>query len=62
MVDALRAEAVHKGELKVVWADEQAQTPDSYRFGIRIIEDSIFGVMSYVDYLCKVHSRIQLRG
>ena len=53
---------MHKGELKVVWADEQAQTPDSYRFGIRIIEDSIFGVMSYVDYLCKVHSRIQLRG
>jgi hypothetical protein len=58
LVDALRAASAVKQELKVVWADE-SQTPDSARFGLRLVEDSVYGVMSYVDFLCKLHSKIQ---
>lgn len=45
-------------ELRIVWAGEQTN-PDTIRFSVRIVEDSLYGYASYVDYLCKVHSIIQ---
>ena len=59
-VDALRAASSIKQELRVVWGDEP-QTAHSQRFGMRLVEDSIYGVMSYVDFLCKLHSKIQAK-
>lgn len=57
LVEALRAINPHKAELKVIWADEPPSF-NSNRFSIRLVEDSIFGAMSYVDYLCRLHSKI----
>lgn len=58
IVDALRARSPSKQELRVVWADEPPNST-SLRFGMRLVEDSIYGVLSYVDHLCKLHSKIQ---
>lgn len=59
-MDALRARSPLKQELRVVWADEPPNAT-SLRFGVRLVEDSIYGVLSYVDYLCKLHSKIQTK-
>jgi hypothetical protein len=48
-------------ELVVVWADEPS-TPHSTRLALRLVEDSIYGNMSYTDYLCKLHAAIQERS
>ena len=45
-------------DLKVLWAD----CPEElflHRFSLRLVEDSIFGNMSYIDYLVKTHAKIQ---
>jgi hypothetical protein len=57
-VESLRFTSPSKQELRVVWADE-APTPETLRFGVRLVEDSVYGVLSYVDWLCKLHSKIQ---
>jgi len=58
LIESLRAASPNKQEVRVVWADE-LNSPVALRFGMRLVEDSIYGVMSYVDFLCKLHSRIQ---
>jgi hypothetical protein len=60
LIEILRTSNYTKGQLKVIWADEP-QSFDSVRFSTRIVEDSIFGVLSYTDYLCKVHQQIQTK-
>ena len=35
---------------------------DRNRFALRLIEDSVYGVNSYIDFLCKLHSKIQSKG
>ena len=60
LIEILRSSNHTKGQLKVIWADEP-QSFDSVRFSARIVEDSIFGVLSYTDYLCKVHQQIQTK-
>jgi len=57
-VEALRSASPSKQELRVVWADE-APTQETLRFGVRLVEDSVYGVLSYTDFLCKIHSRVQ---
>ena len=60
LIDALQAASPYKSQLVVVWADEPA-TPGSARFAMRLVEDSLYGSMSYTDFLCKLHASIQTR-
>jgi hypothetical protein len=47
-------------ELKIVWGGEiNSSGADVLRFGVRLVEDSIYGCMSYVDHLCDMHAKIQ---
>lgn len=70
----------HSSELKIVWGGEiNSSNLDVLRFGVRLVEDSIYGelislplspspsvcwlssasgCMSYVDFLCEMHSKI----
>ncbi len=47
-------------QIKIIWADNmEDMVGDRARFSLRLVEDSIHGVNSYVDFLCKLHSKIQ---
>ena len=48
----------YKHEIRLVWGDDTTSI-NFEKFATRLIEDSIKGEMSYVDFLCKVHSKIQ---
>lgn len=49
----------HIIELRIIWSDLSSTKPVNNRFSMRLIEDSSAGLMSYVDYLCNMHTRIQ---
>ena len=49
----------HIIELRIIWSDLSSTKPLNNRFSMRLIEDSSAGLMSYVDYLCNMHTRIQ---
>jgi len=57
IIEHIRDNSHTKPELRIVWGGEIA-TFNSQRFSLRLVEDSIYGNLSYVDYLCKVHSKI----
>jgi hypothetical protein len=40
---------------KIVRSDDYG-SPDAERFGLRLVEDSIYGALSYADFLVKLHS------
>jgi hypothetical protein len=46
-------------ELQVIWSDLNANNPLANKFSSRLIEDCSAGLMSYVDYLCNMHIKIQ---
>lgn len=48
-------------DLKVVWAELAPNSPVHNKFSARLIEDSNLGLMSYVDYLCNMHIKIQAK-
>ena len=48
-------------ELKVVWSELAPNSPVHNKFSARLIEDSNLGLMSYVDYLCNMHIKIQAK-
>ena len=58
MQDVLQHASPYKQEVLIVWGDEPS-TPESARFGLRLVEDSIYGFMSYTDFLCKLHATIR---
>eukprot|EP00918_Siedleckia_nematoides_P058075 GHVU01126609.1.p1 GENE.GHVU01126609.1~~GHVU01126609.1.p1 ORF type:complete len:695 (+),score=115.20 GHVU01126609.1:285-2087(+) len=60
MIETVQGQASTQPELVVVWADEPS-TAESTKCSLRLVEDSIYGAMSYTDYLCKLHSIIQAR-
>jgi hypothetical protein len=60
MIEAVQSLASTQPELVVVWADEPS-TAESTKCSLRLVEDSIYGAMSYTDWLCKLHSIIQAR-
>lgn len=45
--------------MKVIWSDLSSSKPLNRRFSLRLVEDCNYGFMSYVDYLCNMHTRIQ---
>lgn len=50
-------------ELRVIWGDDTSFRPkDRAKFALRLVEDSVYGVNSYVDFLCKLHAKIQAKG
>jgi len=50
-------------QLRVVWGDSSQLCPkDRARFALRLVEDSVYGVNSYVDFLCKLHAKIQAKS
>jgi len=60
IVNYLRQNCAYKQPLVVVWAElSTSRSIDYVKFTSRLVEDSIFGVQSYVDWLCKVHSKIR---
>lgn len=58
IVDSVREHSQRKQEMKVIWSGE-LRDASSNQFNLRLVEDSIYGAMSYVDYLCKLHGKIQ---
>lgn len=60
MIEAVQGLAQTQPELVVVWADEPSSA-ESTKMALRLVEDSIYGVMSYTDYLCKLHATISGR-
>ncbi len=73
IIDCARHRNPQRPELKIVWGGEiNSSNLDVLRFGLRLVEDSIYGSsffkftilisrtgsMSYVDYLCEMHSKI----
>lgn len=48
-------------ELKVVWADMAPNSALHTKFSSRLVEDNTLGLMSYVDYLCNMHIKIQAK-
>jgi len=58
-VELLRSTSPYKQEMKVMWADQLGNNVLMNKFSVRLIEDSVFGMMSYVDYLCTMHTAIQ---
>jgi len=59
--DLLRSTNNTKQDLKVVWAELAPNSPVHNKFSARLIEDSNLGLMSYVDYLCNMHIKIQAK-
>lgn len=60
IISALQKDRVNVPRLKILWAD----APHSaflHRFSLRLVEDSLYGNMSYVDYLVKTHAKIQAK-
>ena len=60
LIEATQSLALTQPKLVLVWADEPSSA-ESTKMSLRLVEDSIYGVMSYTDYLCKLHSTIQGR-
>jgi protein transport protein SEC24 len=60
LIEALQKVAPNKQQLVIVWGDEMT-TPASTLFAMRLVEDSLYGNMSYTDFLCKLHASIQTR-
>ena len=58
LVEKVQETSSCQPELVVIWADEPS-TPDSTRFSLRLVEDSIYGSGSYTDHLCKLHASVQ---
>jgi hypothetical protein len=69
--DGVDVLGVTKKAIRVLWAEQgftsapslanagaRAAASDFERFGLRLVEDSIFGVNTYVEFLCKLHSKI----
>lgn len=44
-----------------MWGDD-ATAPAFERLAVRLTEDSVRGDSSYVDFLCKLHGKIQSRA
>ena len=60
VIECIREKAHHKQDLKVIWAELSSSMRQEYvRFTTRLVEDSVFGNQSYVDFLCKMHSKIK---
>lgn len=60
VIECIREKSHHKQDLKIIWAElASSMRPEYVRFTTRLIEDSIFGTQSYVDFLCKMHSKIK---
>jgi protein transport protein SEC24 len=62
VVQALRDMSPFEQELKVIWADDTSNSDEFMRFALRLMEDSTRGTISYVDYLCKLHGKIQAKN
>ena len=61
IVEALQMRGSFQQDLKVVWADLSSSWSYEYiRFTTRLVEDSVFGAQSYVDFLCKLHTKIKM--
>lgn len=58
-IETLRRSSPYKQEIKVVWSSESSSSPLLARLSVRLVEDSVYGLMSYVDYLCSMHAVIQ---
>ena len=59
-LDLIAYNSPYKQEIRYVWGDDTTSV-NFEKFATRLIEDSIKGEMSYVDFLCKVHSKIQAK-
>lgn len=60
IISGLRRDRTNIPDLKILWADAP-HNAFLHRFSLRLVEDSIYGNMSYVDYLVKTHAKIQAR-
>jgi hypothetical protein len=60
LIDLLQSVSPHKQQLVVIWGDEPTSNVSS-RFAMRLVEDSLYGNMSYTDFMCKLHASIQAR-
>ena len=59
IIEGIRATNSTKFQTIIVWGDNN--THDNTKFSLRLVEDSVYGVMSYVDFLCNIHSKVQSR-
>lgn len=49
-------------ELKVIWAElSPSQNQLLHKFSTRLLEDASAGVLSYTDFLCNIHNKIQMK-
>jgi len=58
LIESLQSVSPHKQQLVVIWGDEPTNAVSS-RFAMRLMEDSLYGTMSYTDFMCKLHASIQ---
>jgi hypothetical protein len=59
-LDLLAADAPYKPEIIVIWA-ELSQNQLLHKFSTRLLEDASAGVLSYTDFLCNIHNKIQMK-
>lgn len=60
IISALQRNRINVPGLKILWADAPIEE-FLHRFSLRLVEDSYYGDMSYVDYLVKTHSKIHAK-
>lgn len=61
ILNELRLESTRMPVMRVIWGDRPSDNGEASRFSLRLVEDSIYGVLSYVDFLCKMHTMIQAK-
>lgn len=60
ILNFLRQKCPYKQQLIVIWSELSGSRSIEYvKFTSRLVEDSVYGALSYVDWLCKVHSKIR---
>ena len=59
IIEGIRALSPIKYQTLIVWGDSNSSS--NTKFSLRLVEDSIYGIHSYVDFLCNIHSKVQGR-
>jgi hypothetical protein len=61
-LDLLAADAPYKPEIKIIWAElPPTQNRLLHKFSTRLLEDASANVLSYTDFLCNIHNKIQMK-